>query len=243
MNKDKEEYLSLIKSNIGTYGYHVTVVKSEAQPRYAYTIGLKDLFGYELIFAGGVYYMQEELFEIFKGLVDGLKTIPDLIKEKVSLANLGAFSFSNTHSSWSGLMLLGVFDYFSIDNINALQVIPDADHYTQDIPDMSKAFDQSTEPIWQWLTRNWDYNVPVKSTVVTNIDSLRGHAITELMRWENDDWEMFAGSGPDIDKKDIRVVPLATMLGIDNSLMPAISLENGKGLWREDDNSEWNNWG
>jgi len=242
MNKEKE-YLKLIKSNIDDYGYHVTIVKSEAEPRYAYTIGLKNLFGYELIFAGGIYYSKDELFQIFNGLVDSLKVNPDLINEKLPVDNLGTFSFSKTHSSWNSLMVLGVFDYFDIDNIEVMQVIPDADHYTKDIPDMTKKFNQSNEPIWQWLSREWTYNVPVNSTVITNIDGLKGQAITELMRWENDEWEMFAGAGPDVDKKDIRVASLGTMIGIDDSLIPATNLAIGKGLWREDNSSDWNSWG
>lgn len=242
MNNEKE-YLELIKSNIVNYGYHVTIVKSDAEPRFAYTIGLKDLIGYELIFAGGIYYLNDELYQIFNGIVKTLKSNNDFANKRISLDALGTFSLSKTHSSWNKLMILGVFDYFGIDNVEALQIIPDTDHYTQDIPDMTKRFNESDEPIWQWLSREWVYDVPANSTVVTNIDSLKGNAITELMRWENDEWEMFAGAGPDVDKADIRVVPLGTMLGIDNTLIPAMTLEVNKGLWREDKASDWNNWG
>ncbi|WP_133989690.1 hypothetical protein [Dinghuibacter silviterrae] len=138
---------------------------------------------------------------------------------------------------------LGVIDYYETNDIKSLQIIPDFHHYTLDVPDTSPKWDVNLNPIWQWLDRKWDYNVPENSTVVTNINALLGEAITEVMRWEENEWEMFAGPGPERDKKDMRVVPLGTMLGIDKMLLPAIDLRIGKGLWREGDNSEWNDWG
>jgi hypothetical protein len=63
------------------------------------------------------------------------------------------------------------------------------------------------------------------------------------MRWEEDEWEMFAGSGPDVEKNDIRVVSLGTILGIDSTLLSAVDLKIGEGLWRTDRDSDWNEWG
>ena len=74
------------------------------------------------------------------------------------------------------------------------------------------------------------------------LKALQGEPITELMRWEKDEWEMFAGPGPEVQKEDTRVVSLGTILGIDNTLLPAVDLETGKGLWRTDRDSEWQNW-
>jgi hypothetical protein len=73
-------------------------------------------------------------------------------------------------------------------------------------------------------------------------DALRGEPITELTRWAADEWEMFAGAGPDVLEADLRVVPLATLVGFDPSLVAALSIEVGTGLWREDGESEWNEW-
>jgi len=36
------------------------------------------------------------------------------------------------------------------------------------------------EPIWQWLVRKWEYSVPEKLTVTTNLEALQGEPITEL---------------------------------------------------------------
>ncbi len=139
--------------------------------------------------------------------------------------------------------MLGVFDFYKQEEVEALQILPDREQYTLNIPDMSKKFNVSSEPVWQWLDRKWDYSVPEDSTVVTNINALLGHTITEVMRWKNDAWEMFAGAGPDVEEKDMRVVSLGTILGIDPTVSPATNLDIGKGLWRDSLDSDWSNWG
>jgi hypothetical protein len=63
------------------------------------------------------------------------------------------------------------------------------------------------------------------------------------MRWEVDDWEIFAGAGPEVPAADRRMVPLGVLLGIDPTLEPAVSLPIGKGLWRDIEALEWNEWG
>ncbi len=243
MSTEEGKFAELVQSHINQYGYHVTIVGSYACPRFAYTIGLTRLFSFELIIAGGIVYMKNELMQIFTAVALELKKTMNLEKKKILIGKLGAFSFSCVHPSWSKLMMLGVFDYYKTDTARAYQIIPDSEHYTLDIPDMSKEWDESAEPVWQWLVRKWDYPVPENSTVVTNIQALRGEQITEVVRWEPDGWEMFAGPGPDVKKEDTRVATLGTMLGIDKTLLPAIYLGIGKGLWRDSRDSEWNNWG
>jgi len=238
----KDQFLKLIDTHIKEYGYHITIVTSCPNPRYAYSIGLSDLVNFEIIFAGGIIYSKDEVEIIFDAVVDKLKTEKNINDLKIYVENLGFFSLSNVDDSWCKLMMLGVFDYYKVDKVKAYQIIPDSIHYTLDIPDMSKGRTDSTEPIWQWLNQEWGYSVPVNSTVITNINTLFGEEITELTRWENDEWEMFAGPGPDVKKEDVRVVPLATILGIDKSILPALKLDIGEGLWRDSRESEWNNW-
>jgi hypothetical protein len=239
----KQQFDELVQSNIDQYGYHVYIVGGSLQPRFAYTIGLTGLFNFELVFPGGAYYLKEDLLQIFDEIVKELKRSDDTDTIRIMVDSLGLFSLLPVNSSWSKLMLLGVFDYYKKSDIRAYQVIPDLNHYTLDIPDMSKDWNPSSEPVWQWLTRKWDYNVPEHSTVATNINALLGETITEVMRCGNDEWEMFAGPGPEVEKKDMRVASLGTVLGIDKGLVAAIDLEIGKGLWREDADSDWNNWG
>jgi len=238
----KDEFLGLIQSHIEKYGYHITIVSSRAEPRYAYTIGLRNVFHFELIFAGGINYLKDDLSLIFDTIIEELKNGKTITDVKFNISALGVFTLAKVDVSWSNLMMLGVLDFYKIDNVNAFQIVPDADHYTLDIPDMTKELNVSLEPVWQWLIREWDYPVPENSTVITNIDALQGKAITELTRWENDEWEMFAGAGPDMIKEELRVVSLGTILGIDETLVPAIYLNVGEGLWRESAGSTWNNW-
>jgi hypothetical protein len=240
---NKTSFRALIQSNIDQNGYHITVVGGAVEPRFAYSIGLYDSLNFELVFSGGVYYLKDQLLEIFRDIVNNLTVGASVMDRKITISSLGDFSFLPVHSSWKKLMLLGVIDYYKGADIPAYQIVPDPTHFTYDIPDMSKAWSSPTEPVWQWLDQKWNFDVPENSTVVTNLEALQGGTITELIRWEKNEWEMFVGAGPDVQKEDIRVVSLGTILGIDNTLLPALHLELGKGLWRADKDSEWKNWG
>jgi hypothetical protein len=240
---NKESFKELIQSNIDRHGYHVTIVGGGIQPRFAYSIGLYSQLNFELVFPGGIYYLKDQVLQIFLEIVNNLKGSNGVMGERIAIDSLGEFSFLPVDPSWSKLMLLGVFDYYKKADIQAYQIVPDASHFTYDIPDMSKEWSSSTEPVWQWLSNKWHFKVQESSTVTTNLEALRGEAITELMRWEEGEWEMFAGPGPDVQKEDMRVVSLGTILGTDNTLLPALDLEIGNGLWRTDKESEWQNWG
>jgi len=240
---DRDDFLRRIQSNIQDNGYHVTLVNGIDMPRFAYTIGCKEKFGAELIFAGGEYYSKNNISDIIDKLVKELRKGTDWQNLSITINSLGTFSLSKTDKSWSELLALGVFDFYNEDDIQILQIIPDKYHLTLDTPDMSKKFEVSLQPIWQWLVREWDYPIPRNATVVTNLDVLYGKKATEVMRWEIDEWEIFAGAGPDVPKEDMRTLPLGILIGIDKSLEAVFSLEVGKGLWRDPVELEWNDWG
>ncbi len=63
------------------------------------------------------------------------------------------------------------------------------------------------------------------------------------MRWEKDDWQVFTQNGNNIDENALRVLPITTILGIDETLFPITKLNIGKGLWRSEDELIWNDWG
>ena len=228
-----------IELSIDKHGYHVTVVGAGIVPRFAYSIGLYRLFEFELVFPGGIWYMKDQVLQIFYTIFDSLKLDKNTLSKSIAVKDLGNFSFLPVDQSWSKLMTLGVFDFYQQPNVQVYQILPDSEHSTLDIPDMSKEWSVSTSPVWRWLNDKWTYNVPEASTVATNLSALQGEQITELMRWEEDEWEMFAGSGPDVRQEDARIIPLATILGIDNTLLPALDLKIGKGLWRTDGDSAW----
>ncbi|ASS50303.1 MAG: hypothetical protein A3D31_12105 [Candidatus Fluviicola riflensis] len=237
------KFLDLIKANITKHGYHVTIVNSDTDPRYCYTIGLNESLGFELVIAGGYFYLKDDLLYILDLLVSNLKKDGSLINSHIQTSKFGSFTFIRIHDSWNDLMLLGVSDYYKTDTIKSFQIIPDGEHFTLEIPDMSKKINGESFPIWKWLIHEWDLKVPETSKAITNLAALKGEKITEVMRWEVDNWEMFAGSGPDIDENDIRVVPIGMILGIDKTINDALDLKIEKGFWRKNDDLVLHDWG
>jgi hypothetical protein len=236
----RREALDLIKRNIELHGSHVYIVVGKSLPRFAYTIGLKQSWGAELVLAGAIYYNADAVTRIMNTIGQRLGA------QKASDAtfvvdDLGSFRLRKAHASWTRSLLLGALDYYKVSEIEAYQIVPDDEHWTIDIPNLEKEWSAKAEPVWKWLHEGWDYAIPPESTATTNLDALRGVRITEVMRWE-DGWEMFAGPGPDVSFEDARVVPLASLLASDPSLKPAVDLEVGKGMWREGDETGWHPW-
>jgi len=211
-------------------------------PRFSYSIGLKDTLGFELIFAGCVFYNHKDISLIIEKIVAESRQRRVKINSEILIDSLGMFKLVEAKSSWCQKMMLGVYDYFDIKDFKGLQILPDDEHYTSDIPEMGKEYQESKQPVWKWLTKKWTYQVPKESTVTTNLGALKGENITEVMRWEDDSWEMFSLPGPDVPDEDVRVVSLGTILGIDESLLPSVHLKINEGMWRNDKNSKWNEW-
>ena len=238
----REELLREIKANIEQHGHHVTIVTGGQIPRFAYTIGCLEILGSEFIFAGGEYYSKFDVSKIINEIIAFAEEKSEWHNQSISVDSLGDFSIVRTDKSWSELLTLGVFDYYNQTEIQVWQILPDDNHRTLDVPDMSQAFEVVSQPIWQWLSRKWDYPVPSDSMSVTDLGVLFGEKATEVTRWEKDEWEIFSGAGPDTPKDVMRVVPLSLLLGIDKSLERVVYLEIGKGLWRDAVELKWNDW-
>jgi len=242
-NEKRQTIFDKIRSNIDSHGYHVRIVDGGPSPRFAYTIGLHSKFGFELVFAGGFFFTPSEMLGVVNAIARRLQAGESFENSSLSVDRSGSFLLSEAESSWISKMLLGALDYLKLEQIRALQITPDRNHWTIDIPDMQEPWNPSVQPIWQWLERAWAYPVSSKSKAITNLDALRGHPVTEVSRWEEDEWEMFAGAGPDVEKADIRTVPLGTMIAIDETVRSAFDLEVGSGIWRDDEGGEWQAWG
>src|SRR5579862_5610582 len=241
INKEqRKRTLDDIRENIARSGQHIYMVTGETTPRFAYTIGVSESAGVELILAGAIFYMRDDVEKIILNAVAHLKTSRD--RGLVEVAGLGSFTFREVDSSWAKELMLGMFDYYQKKDIPALQIVPDQEHWTIDIPNMGMPWSASREPAWKWLREPWTYPVAQDSTAVTDLAALRGVRVTEACRWEDDEWELFADAGPDVAKDQMRVVALGTLLAVDPSLEPVVSLAIGTGLWR-DDVSEWHPWG
>ena len=168
---DKIRFIEKVRSNINQYGHHITIVNGGGLPRYAYTIGLMKTLGIELVFAGGIHFLKDELYHIINTVAESLKTEQDTEKIKLNIDGLGSFTISNVKSSWSKSLMLGAFDFFELNELKAFQIRPDSRHSTLDIPDMSKEIDLESESIWQWHGKEWPYEIPQNSTEITDLSA------------------------------------------------------------------------
>lgn len=233
--------LESIRANIAQHGHHIYLITGRSCPRFAYTIGLSESHGAELIFAGGSVYDADSIVLILNRLATDLDRQINWHGHHVETDSHGSFSLGKAHQSWSNELMLGALDYYDVPEVLAYQVVPDPEHLTIDVPTMTEPWHPTTSPPWRWLHEQWNYPVPPNSVATTNLQALRGARITEAARWEEDQWELFAGAGPDVPKENVRVVPLGTLLAIDDSLNAVVHLPVGRGLWR-DARSEWQRW-
>jgi hypothetical protein len=239
----RKQALDRIRENIARSGHHVYVVSGGATPRFAYTIGVSESIGIELILAGAIFYMFKDVTQIIDNIAAQLKAHRDQDQESFEITGLGSFTLCKVHSSWATGLMLGAFDYYQRQDIPVLQIVPDEAHWTVDVPDMRVPWSATTAPVWQWLYESWTYPVPEDSTAATDLAALRGERITEAARWEEDEWEICHADAPSVPKEEMRVVPLGTLLGADKSLLPVVSLSIGDGLLRDHDpNSDWRPW-
>ena len=137
--------------------------------------------------------------------------------------------------------MLGALDYYQGKSITTYQIVPDESHWTSEIPDLTQPWSPELAPTWRWLHEVWSYPISARSVSITNLEALRGEKITEAARWEDDEWEMFAGPGPDVPKEERRVALIGLLLALDKSLLPVMNLPIGEGLWR-DNHSDWHPW-
>jgi Domain of unknown function (DUF4262) len=239
---NREAALKEIRQNIAEYGFHTYVVTGSGVPHYCYTIGLSESLRTELILAGAYFYELADVSKVIRSITGELRSPVTAGVGQIEASPWGMFSLRKVDGSWAQALMLGVFDYYNVKTIDAYQIVPDEAHWTVEIPDLSQPWSPRVAPAWRWLHERWTYPVPRDSVAITNLDALRGRRITEVMRWEEDEWEIFSGAGPDTTEAERRVVPLGTLLAADASLVPAVDLPIGAGFWRDED-SGWHPWG
>lgn len=237
----KREALDRIRENIAQSGHHVYLVVGGKMPRFVYTIGVNESIDVELILAGALFYVNAQATAIVDEIARQLKVQRD--QSVLDVAGYGRFTLRQVHTSWSTALMLGALDYYQVPDMPAFQIVPDHSHWTIDVPDMSVPWNIVNEPVWRWLREPWTYPVPESSRTATDLAALRGERVTEAMRWEEEEWEIFVGDGPDIPKDELRMVPLGTLIAADKSLDPVVHLSVGEGLLRDPDpDSQWRPW-
>lgn len=234
----REAALERIRATIAKHGHHVYLILPGPQPRFAYTIGLSPEGGAEYVLAGGAAYSDAEVHRILQAAAAARPRAEGLLE----VGSLGSFSLSPVHATWNEALLLGATDFYQ-GAVPALQLIPDAQHQTLDTPDLSQPRSHETAPAWRWLDEPWSLPIPESSEAVTSLEVLLGQPATEVARWEDDQWEIFAGPAPEVPPEDVRVVPIGVLLAADPSLTPLQDLVIGKGLLRESGEVVWEPWG
>jgi len=237
----RQAALEQIREHIARSGHHIYVVSGGAEPRFAYTIGVSESIGAELILAGASFFSNDDVVAILNEIAAQLKRDREALKFEVDGG--GWFTLRKADASWATSLMLGALDYYQVREIPGLQVVPDEAHWTIDVPDMTSPWNATKEPVWRWLHESWTLRAPENAVAATDLAALRGDRITEAMRWEEDEWEMFADDGPDVPEDELCVVPLGTLIAADESLLPVVHLAIGEGLWRDPHpESEWHPW-
>lgn len=240
--KRRQNALDDIRENIAKFGHHTYVVTGGGKPHFGYTIGLTESLGAELILAGTYFYELDDVSKVIKSIIGKLAP-PVPWDVSVDARPWGTFSFRQVHMSWATALLLGAFDYYRAKSIEAYQIVPDKEHWTIDVPDLSQPWGQRQAPGWRWLKEEWKYPVPKDSMALTDLTVLCGGRIAEVMRWEEDQWEIFSEEGTDTPESERRAVPLGVLLDADESILPAVELEVETGFWRDPEpESEWHPW-
>ncbi len=238
----RTRWLDRIRANIESAGYHVTAVQGSASPRFAYTIGMYDIVGHEVVLPGAQTLSLMEVKRALDEAVDALRGGAPGVGSTVVVEGVGSFRTGPVDDSWAADMLLGALDLYDLDRAPAVQLVPQGDLRTIDVPDLSKPWDPEREPVWRWLKEPWPFAVPSSSTAATDLHAMRGEPVSKAARWEEDYWEMFAREWPDgAPARKACFVPLATLVGFDASLAPVTRLDVGSAI-RRTPPGPWESW-
>lgn len=239
---DKSKAYELISHNIEKFGFHIYLVNGGAAPRFIYTIGLSKKVGFELAFVGGYFFEDSQAVNILEAVANSaLNGTLDAVAG-FRTKNHGHFRLQAIHSTWITQLFLGMVDFFSDDIPRCYQLLPEEIYSTIDVPDMRKPYGEETHPIWKWLKREWPHSIASESQAVTDLRALKGDLVTEATRWEESEWELFAGAGDEQRQEDLRKVPVSVLLAFDSSLEPVLDLKIGEGLWRDSSSGPWHEW-
>lgn len=243
MTTDRDEALDQIRANIEKTGWHIYLVSGGESPRYAYTIGLSEIFGSELILAGAAMIASRDVGKLVNSIARECRDNPDAGTGTITVQGIGKFQLHPTDASWRKNMIFGAFDFLDKEDVPALQILPEEDLRTIDVPKMSEPWSPDANPVWRWLDGGWPYDGIAASThVTTNLDAMKGFAVSELMRWDAEEWEMYSGDHEDVPEDEVMKVPLATLLAFDASLEPALTVPHGTGLFRDFDDDDHPKW-
>jgi len=98
--------LQSIADTIAKCGHQIYLVSGEACPRFAYTIGLTETLGWELVFPGGAIYKADEVKRIVNDVAGLLRGGADL-DSVIEVGTLGSFRVRKACAEWVRALMLG----------------------------------------------------------------------------------------------------------------------------------------
>lgn len=234
MKDFREMLLAAIGANIENHGLHIYNIPGGQSPRFVYSIGLHEKFGFEVVLGGSITLPLDPLVALFNSLTNQLGHKPPE-QTVLSSPEVGDFTLRATHPSWVSGLLLGAIDFYKDKNIKAYQLIPPEFHQTIDMPDMRQELTPQSAPVWRWMKGGWPYKVQADCLVETNHAALKGNPVTDVSYFGDWEWQMFAGDPQEVKDEDVFYCHLATLLAFDSTLEPALGLPVRTGLFRESD--------
>lgn len=230
-------------ANIAKYGVQWIVVQRSELPRWAYSIGLTERGGPEVVIAGAVALSLDELREVLEAFASSAESRLGKLPENLTIQG---WSIRSAHPSWVEGLLLGANRYYE-RTVDAVQLVPPPERWTIDTPSLSAPWSPGTEPVWRWLADEepWTFSFKREAIAFADVAVLQGRRPARTAGlWEEDEWEVFSYSDDEranIDPADVRPIPLATLIAAFPDLAPLGGMVVGDALIREGA-GPWETW-
>jgi hypothetical protein len=111
---ERNAALDRIRQNIAHRGFYAYVVTGGGDPHYAYTIGLINSLGAELVLAGAYFYLVDDVVKIIESVAAELKPPVAWETQQIDLGSWGVFSLRRVHTSWVTTLMLGALDFYQV---------------------------------------------------------------------------------------------------------------------------------
>ncbi|HUQ02973.1 MAG TPA: DUF4262 domain-containing protein [Kofleriaceae bacterium] len=225
----------IIRRTIVRHGHQTYMIMAGSCPRFAYTVGVSESVGAELVLAGAAIFTRDEVHVIINTVATELRAGTPA-HTVVVVEGLGSFTLRRADPTWVRWLLCCANAYYRHD-VAAYQIVPDRDHWTVDVPDMTTPWSVESAPAWRFLRDLPPATFPASAHVATGLDVLRGTLVTRATRREPSYWEAF--SNAPLTMQQIRIVPLSTLLATDESLVDLFDLPIGQRRWRPASGHPW----
>jgi hypothetical protein len=234
----KKRAIRAIRRNIQGHGHHIYDVRGGPLPPWSYSIGLSEQIGFEVIFAGGLYFDEPERPAILDGCIERMTKQASSEYE----SSLGQFHLHLASESWPDELFLGAIDHYG-HRPKFMQIYPGEDSLTMDVPRLFESWSAKDFPVWKWLEEDWNYSIPPGSVALTDTDILGGHAKAEVAcRFGKDYWKIYSRQPEEIEDRYKRFSPLGAVLALHPDVEAIAHLRTRHAIERLKNQSNWHPW-